>query len=98
MSGLEEWGHEQYRTAIQRADQHLARILEALDHSQSLRDKTMVYITSDHGGHYRSHAYSRDESIVVPVFIVGPSINAGHEIRRYEPSFMQEHSLTCACV
>lgn len=36
-----------------------------------------VLVTSDHGGHDRSHGTGKDEDMLVPVFIRGPGIEPG---------------------
>lgn len=63
-------------------DEELPRLLAALDRA-GVRDSTVVIVTSDHGEEFMEHGQLRhrkhlyDESIRVPLLVVGPGIPAG---------------------
>ena len=72
------WGSRQYISAIEHVD-HLIGLLVARLKNLSLFDKTVIVITSDHGGD-RSH--SRDNYVTrsIPFVISGPSVVANKKI------------------
>jgi len=71
---------EGYLDAIANADQCLGRVLDRMA-ALGRAAKTVVLVTSDHGGHERSHGTDCDEDMLVPWVLNGPGIRRGHEIR-----------------
>jgi choline-sulfatase len=73
----------QYRTMVSRVDDHVGRVLEALERN-GLREETVVVFTSDHGDMQGSHRLTRkgvvayDEILRVPLIVDVP----GRESRR----------------
>jgi predicted AlkP superfamily pyrophosphatase or phosphodiesterase len=71
------WMSGPYLQAIADADRCVGRVLEVLD------EDCIAMITSDHGGHGRSHGTDCDEDMVIPFIVSGdPGIPAGHVIER----------------
>ena len=76
-----------YWGMIQRLDEALGRIVDALK-SMKLLDDTIILFTSDHGCHFktRNSEYKRschDSSIRVPTFFSGPGFNQGGQINQF---------------
>jgi predicted AlkP superfamily pyrophosphatase or phosphodiesterase len=42
--------------------------------------ETTLMLTSDHGGHARTHGTDSPDDMVIPWFMVGPNIRVGHEV------------------
>jgi arylsulfatase A-like enzyme len=77
------WYVAQYDGEIAAADAEVGRVIEALDAS-SVRDRTLVVVTSDHGESLGEHDYYFDHgedlfdpSLRVPLLVAGPGIEAG---------------------
>jgi predicted AlkP superfamily pyrophosphatase or phosphodiesterase len=68
------WMSERYLKAITNADRCIGLILSALP------VESTVIVTSDHGGHDRSHGTDSDDDMIVPFIIRGPDIPAGYTI------------------
>ncbi len=68
-------------------DAELAHLLDALDRL-GVRDSTVVVITADHGEEFMEHGQLRhrkhlyDESIRVPLVVVGPGVPAGRRLEQ----------------
>ncbi|WP_136689491.1 sulfatase-like hydrolase/transferase [Halorhabdus amylolytica] len=83
-----EWYHElpDYYGIVERLDENVARILEALS-ARGIRDNTLFVYTSDHGCHFRTrpgeHKRTPHESAVrVPGILSGPGFTDGVDIQR----------------
>ena len=63
-----------YLGAVQRADDRIGRILDAVEASPRLRGRTAVVVTADHGGTGRSHTAERRLHYTVPFYVWGPGI------------------------
>ncbi len=57
-------------------DKMLGQILAALDES-GLRASTLIIITSDHGGHEKSHGTELPEDMTIPWIVNGPGVIPG---------------------
>ncbi|MDR1630205.1 MAG: alkaline phosphatase family protein [Oscillospiraceae bacterium] len=68
------WMTKDYLCAVNFAWNNIERVLEELP-----EDYTVV-ITSDHGGHDRTHGYDVPEDMEIPVIFRGPVFAAGREI------------------
>ena len=68
------WGSTQYNNAIIAVDGYLGSIFEMLDTTTSLRNKTVIILTADHGGAGTNHADAADPcDYTIPFFVWGPS-------------------------
>jgi arylsulfatase A-like enzyme len=77
-----EWVRRLYDAEIGGWDDELAVLLEALARA-GVRDSTVVIVTADHGEEFQEHGklahgpHLYEESIRVPLVVVGPGIRAG---------------------
>ena len=79
--GLSDWaGHnfgwmsEEYMHALRDSWNNMKKIMEALG------DEYTYIITSDHGGHDRTHGFDIPEDMTIPIIINGEGFEAGSEI------------------
>jgi predicted AlkP superfamily pyrophosphatase or phosphodiesterase len=78
---LDEMGHKYgfmsdgYLKQLESTDGAVGTLLETLP-----ADAT-VLVTSDHGGHDRSHGTDKPEDMTVPWIVAGPGIRCGYEIK-----------------
>ena len=79
--GLSDWaGHnfgwmsEEYMQALRDSWNNMKKIMEALG------DEYTYIITSDHGGHDRTHGFDIPEDMTIPIIINGEGFEAGSEI------------------
>ena len=79
--GLTDWaGHnygwmsEEYMQALRDSWDNIEKLMDALG------DEYTYIITSDHGGHDRTHGTDSDEDMLIPVIINGKDFPAGSEI------------------
>jgi predicted AlkP superfamily pyrophosphatase or phosphodiesterase len=70
------WMSGPYLNAIANADRCIERVCAAL------RDEALVIVTSDHGGHAKTHGTPCEEDMTTPVLLKGPGIPAGQVIDR----------------
>lgn len=70
------WMSAEYLAAIANADWCIGKVLDALP-----RDG-IVIVTSDHGGHGRTHGTDCDEDLRIPLIIAGPGIPRAETITR----------------
>lgn len=73
------WMSPSYATAVYVADFHVGQIFEALK-KLGLEKETLVIIISDHGGKKRRHKHNIPECTLIPLFVVGPGVPAGHTL------------------
>ncbi len=75
------WGSAQYNSALIDIDGYLARILDAIAASPTLRGNTWIVLTSDHGGTGTSNSATGNElNYTVPLIIWGPGIPANADL------------------
>ncbi len=65
------WMSETYLAAIHLADACIGQVM------QSLSKDAVVIVTSDHGGHDKTHGTQRPEDMTIPFIIAGPGIGSG---------------------
>jgi len=76
------WLRALYDAEIAGWDRQLARLLDALAH-EGVLDRTVIVVTADHGEEFQEHGRLKhgsqlyEESIRVPLVLVGPGIPAG---------------------
>jgi hypothetical protein len=75
------WGSLQYELAVQAADAKVGRILSLIDRSPTLRGKTWVIVSADHGGTGLSHGDNFDPlNYRIPFLLWGPNIPANGDL------------------
>ncbi|HWQ55394.1 MAG TPA: sulfatase-like hydrolase/transferase [Bryobacteraceae bacterium] len=73
-----------YRAAAARADEYLGQFLHELD-VLGLRDKTALFVTSDHGqSDHGWHPFDDEDSWSMPLIVAGPGVRAGARIEYAE--------------
>jgi len=72
-------GSEKYYEGVAIADEMIGNVLGALDRAGT-RARTVVLVTSDHGGLGRAHGGDSPEEIEIPWIIAGPGIHRGKVI------------------
>jgi predicted AlkP superfamily pyrophosphatase or phosphodiesterase len=73
------WMSQPYLDAIANADSCLARVLGKIEELGRL-ENTTILVTSDHGGHERTHGTDCDEDMTVPWILSGAGVRPGHQI------------------
>lgn len=73
------WMTDAYLAQVTRADAALSRILDALQ-ERGLRDKTLLIVTADHGGHDKTHGFPIPTDQHVPFILNGPDIAPGRSL------------------
>lgn len=71
---LHGWMSDPYLAAIGNADHCIQQICRALP------EETVVIITSDHGGHEKTHHTDLPEDMTIPIMMYGPGIPAQREL------------------
>ena len=72
------WMSPEYLAMIRNADRCIAHVL---DGARRMGCDVTALVTSDHGGHGRSHGTACDDDMTVPWVLAGPGIRTGVEIR-----------------
>lgn len=75
------WMSDEYKAAVHRADRCVAEVLEALQQRGHM-DRTMVLVTSDHGGHDHSHGTRKKLDRQIPWVLFGGGVKEKARIRR----------------
>lgn len=70
------WLSKMQLKALQTGDAALGQLLVALE-SSGLRTSTLVIVSSDHGGHKKSHGSDLPEDLTIPWIISGPGVLPG---------------------
>lgn len=69
------WMSSEYLKQLERVDQQLGKVLDALPADASL------IVQADHGGHERNHGTHEPEDMTIPWLAVGPAIRQGYAIQ-----------------
>ena len=72
-------GTEKYYGSVAKADQLIGKIADAIK-TADLMDKTLIIISSDHGGNGTSHGGETPGEVEIPIILSGPGIKQGYEI------------------
>jgi predicted AlkP superfamily pyrophosphatase or phosphodiesterase len=75
------WMSPNYITGTYRADEAIGVLLATLDEA-SIRQGTLILVTSDHGGHDTTHGSRLPEDMQVPWIITGPSTTSTSVARK----------------
>lgn len=70
------WMTDDYLTAVDHANDCLERVIETIAGSTA-RDSTLLIVTSDHGGHNRSHGTRLDVDRRIPWYAWGAGVRRG---------------------
>jgi predicted AlkP superfamily pyrophosphatase or phosphodiesterase len=73
------WMSWMYGRAVKTADGAVARLIAASDRAFGVGNYTFL-LTSDHGGHGRSHGSDRAEDVTIPWIAWGEGVRAGTEL------------------
>jgi predicted AlkP superfamily pyrophosphatase or phosphodiesterase len=73
------WMSDPYLEAISHADGCLGLVLDAVAAAGRAAETTTL-VLSDHGGHERTHGTDRDEDMLIPWVLHGPTVRPGHAI------------------
>lgn len=68
------WMSEEYMSAMQSSWNNIEKVMTALG------DEYTYIITSDHGGHDRTHGSEMPEDMIIPIFLCGEKFEKGKEI------------------
>lgn len=68
------WMSEEYLSAMQSSWNNIEKVMTALG------DEYTYIITSDHGGHDRTHGSEMPEDMIIPIFLCGEKFEKGKEI------------------
>ena len=63
-----------YLRAVQDADARLGQLFDLVDTDPRLRGRTVLIVTSDHGGSGRTHYSRREAHYTIPFYVWGPGI------------------------
>lgn len=80
LGSLDVCGHDygfhsdEYLAQLRRIDSMIGVLLDGLPQA------TRLMLTSDHGGHARTHGTDSPDDMAIPLFLSGPGIRVGHEI------------------
>ena len=75
------WMSPVYLATVANTDKAVGRILDALD-AAGLREGTLIFLTTDHGGHDQSHGSSSPEDMTIPWIVAGPGVVPGSKLSR----------------
>jgi len=70
------WMSPPYQEAVREADSCLDRVIDTIADS-AVREQTLLVVTSDHGGHQRSHGTRLDVDQRIPWFAWGAGVKRG---------------------
>lgn len=73
------WGTPQQIQALEQADQALGIVLQAIDDA-GITNRTLLIVSSDHGGSGKSHGRNDVRSRYIPWIAVGPGIQPGQDL------------------
>jgi predicted AlkP superfamily pyrophosphatase or phosphodiesterase len=73
------WGSPEQMAAIAQTDQSIGALFDLLDELK-LTDSTFMILTSDHGGHGRTHGPEDPRSRTIPWIAVGPGIRKNFDL------------------
>lgn len=75
------WGSVEWNNVIKDIDRNLGQVFDVIESSPGLRDRTVVVLTSDHGGVGTGHFDVTDVSNYrIPFYVWGPGFTAGSNL------------------
>lgn len=90
-----EYGHgtPHYYESVEKGDQLLQELIAAIE-TAGIRDKTLVIVSSDHGGLGNGHGGESLQEIEIPFILWGASVKKGHTITH--PVYQYDNAATVA--
>ncbi|WKN43411.1 alkaline phosphatase family protein [Tunicatimonas pelagia] len=76
-----KWGSNHYNEAVEKSDQLIGNILQAVWESGTA-ENTLVVVTSDHGGKETSHGGDTPEERTIPWIVAGVGVRTNHAIQQ----------------
>lgn len=77
------WGTPEQLNAIEIADQAMGVVLQALRDAK-IFDKTLIIVTSDHGGMGKVHNGKDPRGLHIPWVVHGPGIRKGYDLTQHQ--------------
>jgi predicted AlkP superfamily pyrophosphatase or phosphodiesterase len=91
------WGTPQQITAIERADDGVGMILDALNR-EDYTDRTLIILSADHGGQGLGHGPNDPRSRNIPWIAAGPGVRQNYDLARLVPLVINtEDTFYTAC-
>jgi predicted AlkP superfamily pyrophosphatase or phosphodiesterase len=91
------WGTPEQMEAIERADDAVGMMLDALAGKGLLRN-TLIILSADHGGQGGVHGPNDPRSRHIPWIVAGPGIRRNHDLTRYKDLVINtEDTFATAC-
>lgn len=84
------WGSAGWNAAAADEDGYLEDIFDVVETNATLRDRTAIIVTADHGGYSTGHPSYRIESHIVPFLVWGPGVAAGADLYDLNPFSRQD--------
>ena len=84
------WLRLSYMYAIQKVDGYLGQIFNMIETNATLKGKTAIVLTADHGGLLEAYDHGwidQPDCFRVDVFVWGPGIAAGADLYKLNPQF-----------
>jgi len=76
-----------YATALKAVDTQIGNILQMVRNSPTLNGKTAIILTSDHGGHGKTHGDTKNPlDYTIPFYVWGAGIAAGGDLYALNPT------------
>jgi hypothetical protein len=82
------WGNNNYSNMVRQVDAQLARIFNAVTTNAVLSNRTMLIVTTDHGGRglFGHSDPQYRENYTIPFFLWGPGVAPGANLYSYFPN------------
>jgi len=75
------WGTPAYNSALKKIDGYLGTILDLVEASPTLRGRTAIILTADHGGRSTAHSTVTEPlTYTIPFFIWGPGVTPSADL------------------
>jgi predicted AlkP superfamily pyrophosphatase or phosphodiesterase len=75
------WMSKPYLQAVEASDRAVGIVLKGFQ-ELALYKRTVFIVTSDHGGHDKTHGTNSPEDMTIPWIAAGPGIKSGYEIKQ----------------
>lgn len=73
-------GTERYYGAVAKADELIGKILQAVQEA-GMSEKTLVFVSADHGGNKKSHGGESLGEVEIPIILSGAGVRQGYELQ-----------------
>jgi len=73
------WMTDSHLEAVKNADAGIGKVIDASGATRLL-DHSFLLVTSDHGGHEKTHGTNMPEDMIVPWIVSGPGVSSGLSI------------------